>query len=69
MNNMKIQVQHTCPSCSGTGVMPNPEHNPNDIFPQSMLNSCMHCNGNKVVTEWIDVEHFLKNIAELDIQF
>ena len=69
MKDMNIQVQHTCPSCQGTGTRRNPDYNPNDLFPEEMLDICMHCNGNKVVTEWISVEHFLQTIAELDNQF
>lgn len=69
MNMMKVQVQYTCPACQGSGTQKNPDHNPNDIFPESMLESCGKCGGNKTITEWVSIEHFLRNIAELDIQF
>ena len=68
MNNIQIQVRYVCPACQGTGLQKNPDHNPADIFPEQMHDICHHCDGKRVVTQWIALPVLLQSIAELDIQ-
>jgi DnaJ-class molecular chaperone len=69
LNDLQVQIRHTCPSCKGTGLQKNPDHDPHEIFPQNLYDPCMHCHGRKAVEEWVPVSVFLQSIAELDIQF
>ena len=69
LNDMQVQIRHTCPACKGKKLMENPEHDPSEHFPQETHYPCIQCHGRGQVETWVPVSVFLQSIAELDIQF
>lgn len=67
MKNLSIAVEFDCPVCDGRGFRPNPDHNPNDLFPEPMLDTCVECEGRKRLKNYIPIEEFLNTVTNLDI--
>lgn len=65
MNNVEVQIRYECPSCKGTKQQKNPDHDPKALFPTPEMETCMHCNGEGKVMQWVDIQTLVTIAGEV----